>query len=580
MGKVISFELKKLVSRIGLYILVLFLAGLLVMSVFMYKPEKTSYPIVSLNGETVQAMYNDFVSTQKSMQVAEFNSVVENASSYSTNNYSAMYNKCNSKQYITQLFTAFDTACGSYKDADGSIEEYTLLLTGVNSEFEELYNALEEGLNSSKNQTGYYILTTEDNYSDLLVVLNKIISNFETPATRNTIEAHKSAGNKYYNDYRAELARCLDNLIYPDLNKVAGKFTANSSYALMTRLRMEEIEQKMASLNEKALLDSDFNSNSDNRNDLNTLYNRYANCVEVFCKAYYSNLGAEALSSVKSKTTRTHLLGYSKLSIYDLEETALEYEYYIQHNSSPSDYARSFSVTHTSNSEVNAYDFTYYAISIFTIIVVIFAIYLASNSIAGEINSNTMRFTAVRPVRRGSIFFGKYFSILIISLLLLVFGTATSFIVGTILYGANSANILMIINGYYIASVHPALALAIFVASELLLVAFYSAIAMLLSSILKSDVLALVISAIFYVFNLILPIFFGSTSWLRFYPFANINIFAYFSSSRSTTDTVLGNLFNPIVYQGMNLWISLAYVFGISIILLLIGKAVFKRREL
>lgn len=572
MGKVISFELKKLVSRIGLYVLVLFLAGLLVMSVFMYKPEKTTYPTVSLNGETVQAMYNDFVTTKKDAQMSVFDSATASANSYVVN--SSSYNKCNNKQYINDLFLAFDTYCGSYKDVDVSNEEYNIILTGINTEFGKLKSALDSGLEASKNQAGYYILTTNKNYTDLYVIINKITVNFESPTV------HKVAANKYYNDYRAELVRCLDNLIYPNLNTTAGKFSSNSAYNLLVSSRMEEIEQKMAALNADSLLDSDFNSSTLARNQLNALYNRYANCAEVFAKACYSSLGAEALSNVKSKTTRANLVGYSKVSIYELDEMALEYTYYIEHNSNPSNYARSFSVTHTSNADINAYDFTYYAISIFTIIIAIFAIYLASNSIAGEINSNTMRFTAVRPVKRGSIFFGKYFSILIISLLLLVFGTATSFIVGTILYGANSANILMIINGYYIASVHPALALAIFVGSQFMIVAFFAAIAMLLSSILKSDILALVLSAIFYVFNLILPIFFNSTSWLRFYPFTNINLFAYFSSSRLTIDSVLGNLFNPVVYQGMSLWISLAYVLGISVVLLFIGKAVFKRREL
>ena len=44
-----------------------------------------------------------------------------------------------------------------------------------------------------------------------------------------------------------------------------------------------------------------------------------------------------------------------------------------------------------------------------------------------------MRFTAVRPVKRGSIFFGKYFAIMIMSAILLLFGTITSLIVGGIL---------------------------------------------------------------------------------------------------------------------------------------------------
>ena len=572
MGKVISFELKKLVSRIGLYVLVLFLAGLLVASVFTYKPTKSVIPTASLSGETVTEMYNDFTNIQKAEQLNLVNSTASNANSYLST--STSYVKSNSKAYITELFTNFDNRCGAYKDADTTPTQYAILLEGVKIEFNKLKDELDTVLSYSKEQTGYYILTTENNYTDLYVVINKIIANFESPVN------HKVTANKYFDTYRAELVRCLNELIYPSLDKAVAEYSTEGNYYTLTIFRMDEIAEKMSEINDSARSNTEINHSEEVRKNLNSLYNRYANCASVFNIAYKSKLGAEALNSVKSKYTRSHLIGYSSTSVYSLEEMNIEYEYYLEHNSNPSNYARSFSVTHTSNSEINAYDYSYYAISIFSIVVIIFAIYLASNTISGEINNNSMRLVAIRPVKRGSIFFGKYLSILLISLILLVFGTATSFIVGSIIYGTSSANILMIINGYYVFSVHPALMLVIFVASELLMVAFYTAITMLLSSILKLDVLALIIGSVFYIFNLILPILFNSSSWLRFYPFTNINLFAYFSSSRMTADTVLGNMLNAVVYQGMNLWISIAYVFGISIIVLLIGKAVFRKREL
>jgi len=60
MIKVIQFELKKLVSRIGIYVLVLMLAGLLVAGVFMYDPIKRNNATLSLIGETVTDMYDSF----------------------------------------------------------------------------------------------------------------------------------------------------------------------------------------------------------------------------------------------------------------------------------------------------------------------------------------------------------------------------------------------------------------------------------------------------------------------------------------------------------------------------------------
>ena len=60
MAKVIGFELKKLISRIGIYILVVLMAGVLVSGVFMYKPTERSIDTKALFGDTVSEMYNDF----------------------------------------------------------------------------------------------------------------------------------------------------------------------------------------------------------------------------------------------------------------------------------------------------------------------------------------------------------------------------------------------------------------------------------------------------------------------------------------------------------------------------------------
>ena len=50
MRKIIGFELKKLVSRIGIYILAVLLAGLLVVGVFMYKPTERKISTHALVG--------------------------------------------------------------------------------------------------------------------------------------------------------------------------------------------------------------------------------------------------------------------------------------------------------------------------------------------------------------------------------------------------------------------------------------------------------------------------------------------------------------------------------------------------
>ncbi|MFQ6724213.1 MAG: ABC transporter permease, partial [Clostridia bacterium] len=315
-------------------------------------------------------------------------------------------------------------------------------------------------------------------------------------------------------------------------------------------------------------------------NEMNSLFNRYQNCFSILATSYDSSMCVDALNSITNKSQRAKLLGYANVSLYEQEETAIRYKYYIENHSSPSDYANSLSVTHTSNGKINAYDFTFFVMSLFSVGVILFAIYLSAHTISGEISNNTMRFVSIRPVKRSSLFFGKYFAILIMSALLLLFGTITSLIVGGILFGFESANILMIINGNLIFTIHPILAILIFILSSFMTIAVYSSISILLSTILKSELLAMLIGVIIYTVSLILPLFFGINSWLKFYPLANINLFSYFGTTRITSDSVLAKLFNNVVYHGMNIWISLIYIIGISIILLLIARHIFKKREL
>ena len=138
----------------------------------------------------------------------------------------------------------------------------------------------------------------------------------------------------------------------------------------------------------------------------------------------------------------------------------------------------------------------------------------------------------------------------------------------------------MIINGSSVIVAHPIAVLLIFILSLMIMVLLYSAITIMLSSCIKSELLTMILSLVFYCINMILPLFFGANSWLKFYPFANINLFAYFGANRMTTDSVLSRLFNNVVYSGMNIWISLVYVIGITALVLLIGKTVFKKRDL
>ena len=265
---------------------------------------------------------------------------------------------------------------------------------------------------------------------------------------------------------------------------------------------------------------------------------------------------------------------------YKNKENLTKYTYYIETDTNDYSYANPLSFDFTSNEKTNAYDYTYYALSIFGVILIVFAITFASYSIAGETKEGTMRFVSIRPVSRSSLILGKFFSIAIISFVMLVFSAVASMVVSGFMFGMQSLPILSIVNASKVIILHPMVSLLAFVGAMYIKLLVYISIAMLFTSFLKSDLLALILTLLIYVVNMMLPLFFGASSWLRFNPLCNIDLYAFLGSGTMTAKTVLGQLFTSVIYSGMTIWLSIIFVVAIIVVLNLISVFAFKKREL
>ncbi|MBO5910218.1 MAG: hypothetical protein J6Q15_01775, partial [Clostridia bacterium] len=157
MRKVISFELKKLVSRIGIYILALLMAGLIVASVFIYDPINTSPTNYSLIGETVNDVYENF-NEVKNEYTGSVENAALNASTYIPT--SSNYVKYNNSAEINSLYTTFNDYCTSYHQANATVDQYNILLVGIRESLNQLKSALDNTLQYTKNGDGYYMLVT------------------------------------------------------------------------------------------------------------------------------------------------------------------------------------------------------------------------------------------------------------------------------------------------------------------------------------------------------------------------------------------------------------------------------------
>ena len=118
--------------------------------------------------------------------------------------------------------------------------------------------------------------------------------------------------------------------------------------------------------------------------------------------------------------------------------------------------------------------------------------------------------------------------------------------------------------------------------SLLLEIIVYASIAMLLSCLFKSDLLAVTLMLVLYLINTLLPVFVrGVNSWITFYPFSHISLYALFGSSiYAIQNNFLNLLLGAKTYVGSSLIVTLIVILAIVIITNIIAIVRFKKKEL
>ena len=124
--------------------------------------------------------------------------------------------------------------------------------------------------------------------------------------------------------------------------------------------------------------------------------------------------------------------------------------------------------------------------------------------------------------------------------------------------------------------------IVIYVVSMLLELTVYTSIALLLSCLLKSDLLSVTLLLALYLINSLLPVFVtGMNSWLTFYPFAHVSLYALFGSSLYS---IQGNFLNALlgakVYITTNIILTAVIIVLLISITTLVATKIFKKKEL
>ena len=578
MFKVISAELKKMVSKPGIYILAILLAIILVLGAFIYNPTVYSSSYITLTGNTVMEKYTYFIGEGSGGIKLQADTSITDAS-----NKILAYNVDGKSQEenIDDLYDTFMMYYNNYREAayndtpDNVIATYRAnLVSALNS----LNAAIATGVNNSS-AGAYTILTTRTNYDRYTATYESIRNLFSTN-TSNIADICQ----EYENNYRNNFTSSIDAFIYPTLSeKLIRDYTVNEEGTkLYTELlRLDEINNSILSIYNDVRDGTKDDQSINVMQELEDLVNLYVNTANTFVNLVNYELLSNAFSFV-STNEQMDLLYLDNDTQYDSDTLLIRYNFLFDNNKTESDYAHPLTIGVTSNDEINAYDYAYFILRLFSFIIIVYAIMSACHAIAGEIKEGSMRYFAIRPVNRLTLYFGKFLAIILMSLIMIIFSAIIAVCVGGAVYGFSSASILTIFNGTTAIVIHPIVMLIIYLVSLLLELVVYTSIAMLLSCLFKSDLLAVTLMIVLYLLNTLLPVFVtGANSWLTYYPFSHISLYSLFGSSiYAISNNFLNMLLGAKVYAGTNIGLTITVIVLFIAIINLLATVVFKKKEL
>lgn len=582
MFKVISAEIKKIVSKPGIYILSVLLAITLVLGVFIYKPTFYESNQFELTGSTFVEKYTDFTRSDNAGKKAEAETKINNAIN-SIENYiiTTSTDTYTQKEYIETLLNKYEEVLNAYQDCstDNSYQSHIdSVRSNLVDALKNLNNAVETALINSQSGS-FSLLTTKENYENYKSSYKSVLDWANVTVEKANLKNHFV---EFENKYKENFYKSINNFKYPTLTiEFISTYTTNennSKYSILNS-RLNEIIAEIEKNYEIAI--NDAVQNIKLASTMDQLANLYVNTADTFVNLIKYELLSNAFSIV-STNEKLNMLHLSNYSSYNSNSLLERYNYLFSNNRSETDYAKPLTIGVSSNTYVNAYDYAYFVLKIFSFMIIVYGIMSACHSIAGEIKEGSMRYLAIRPVSRTNLFFGKWIAIISMSLILMLFSFVISLCVGGAVYGFSSQPILTIFNGSFAFTIHPIGMLLIYLLSMLLELILYSMIAMLLSTLFKSDLMSMTILIVIYLLNTLLPIFVqGANSWLAYYPFSHISLYSLFGSSVYAVSNNFFNLvFGAKVYAGTHIVLTLSILFLVTIIVSAIAVKVFKKKEL
>ena len=287
-----------------------------------------------------------------------------------------------------------------------------------------------------------------------------------------------------------------------------------------------------------------------------------------------------------SKYTATNITKFKNFetaNIYEMKERYARYTYLFDREDYQYNYADPYSVIQPSNTKLNGYDYSYFALRLCTFFITIYIVVLAAGTIAGEQSNGTLKLLAIRPYGRTKLLSAKILATITIGAILIFVSSVASLVVGGITYGLSSLPVLAVFNATNAFAISPLLLYLIAMLTMFLEVLFYAMLSIFISTVFKSNVAAVAISILLFFVSLVINIIAVNIPWLGLIPFVNVNLFKYFGASflsNTNTSNFIQMILTPTVFAGSTIWSTLIIYVVTFAIVTVCTHLVFKKRDI
>lgn len=199
--------------------------------------------------------------------------------------------------------------------------------------------------------------------------------------------------------------------------------------------------------------------------------------------------------------------------------------------------------------------------------VIVFAIIIAADAVAGEYTAGTMKLLLIRPHSRSGILFSKYLAVALFAGVLLLLLVGCGFAVNTLFYGTGGlhATDLFINPQGEVISQNIGMQVVKLYGLSFVPVMSYVTLAFTVSTILRNSALAIGISLFLMIAGNAMIEATAKLAWLKYLPFANSDISLY--------------LFHLPARPEMTLAFSITVLLGYITALILVSWSVFRIRD-